>query len=98
MLIDPSGLDLTALRHAMSGRVSAPGDIDWNEARQAWNLLADQRPAAVAIPHSADDVIAVVAFARERACASPPRGRATTPTPTTRSPTRSSSRRRRCAA
>src|SRR3954464_11195125 len=66
MLIDTSGLDLTALRHAVSGRVSAPGDIDWNEARQAWNLLADQRPAAVATPHSADDVIAVVDFARER--------------------------------
>jgi FAD/FMN-containing dehydrogenase len=66
MLIDTSGLDLTALRDAMSGRVSAPGDIDWEEARQAWNLMADQRPAAVAIPHSADDVIAVVDFARAR--------------------------------
>src|SRR3954447_10380128 len=66
MLIDTSGLDLTALRNAMSSRISAPGDIDWEEARQAWNLLADQRPAAVATPHSADDVIAVVDFARER--------------------------------
>src|SRR3954447_18781965 len=66
MLIDTSGLDLTALRDAMSGRVSAPGDIDWEEARQAWNLMADQRPAAVAIPHSADDVLAVIDFARAR--------------------------------
>jgi FAD/FMN-containing dehydrogenase len=66
MLIDTSGLDLSALRGAMSGRVSAPGDIDWDEARQAWSLTADQRPAAVAIPHSADDVIAAVDFARER--------------------------------
>src|SRR3954466_371744 len=66
MLIDTSGLDLTALRNAMSGRLSAPGEMDWDEARQAWNLLADQRPAAVATPHSADDVIAIVDFARER--------------------------------
>ncbi len=50
----------------MSGRVSAPGDLDWDEARQAWNLAVDQRPAAVAIPHSADDVIAIVDFASER--------------------------------
>src|SRR3954464_11314215 len=42
MLIDTSGLALPALRDAMSGRVSAPGGIDWDEARQAWNLLADQ--------------------------------------------------------
>jgi FAD/FMN-containing dehydrogenase len=50
----------------MSGRVSAPGDIDWDEARQAWNVAVDQRPAAVAIPHSTDDVVAIVDFARER--------------------------------
>src|SRR3954453_7022127 len=66
MLIDTSGLDLTALRDAMSGRVSAPGGMAWDGPPQAWNLLADQRPAAVAIPHSTDDVIAVVDFARER--------------------------------
>jgi FAD/FMN-containing dehydrogenase len=50
----------------MEGRVSAPGDPDWDEARQAWNLAVDQRPAAVAIPESTDDVIAVVEFARDR--------------------------------
>jgi hypothetical protein len=66
LITDPPGIDPSSLRDRMSGRVSAPGDIDWNEARQAWNVAVDQRPAAVAIPHSADDVIAIVEFANER--------------------------------
>ena len=66
LITDPPGIDPSSLRDRMAGRVSAPGDIDWNEARQAWNLAVDQRPAAVAIPHSVDDVIAIVEFAHER--------------------------------
>jgi FAD/FMN-containing dehydrogenase len=37
----------------------------WDEARRAWNLAVDQHPAAVALPKSADDVVAAVNFARE---------------------------------
>ena len=66
LITDPPGIDPSALRDRMHGRVSAPGDLDWDEARQAWNLAVDQRPAAVAIPHSTDDVIAIVEFANER--------------------------------
>jgi FAD/FMN-containing dehydrogenase len=66
LITDPPGIDPSSLRDRMSGRVSAPGDLDWNEARQAWNLAVDQQPAAVAIPHSVDDVIAIVDFANER--------------------------------
>src|SRR5215218_10465573 len=66
LITDPPGIDLTSLRDRMDGRVSAPGDLDWDEARQAWNLAVDQRPAAVATPHSVDDVIAIVDFARDR--------------------------------
>jgi FAD/FMN-containing dehydrogenase len=66
LITDPPGIDPSSLRDRMSGRVSAPGDLDWDEARQAWNLAVDQRPAAVAIPHSADDVVAIVDFATER--------------------------------
>ena len=66
LITDPPGIDPSSLRDRMSGRVSAPGDLDWDEARQAWNLAVDQRPAAVAIPHSTDDVIAIVEFANER--------------------------------
>jgi FAD/FMN-containing dehydrogenase len=43
-----------------------PHDANWNEARLAWNLAADQRPAAVALPESAGDVSAVVRWARRR--------------------------------
>ena len=66
LITDPPGIDPSQLRDRMEGRVSAPGDPDWDEARQAWNLAVDQRPAAVAIPATADDVVAVVEFARER--------------------------------
>ena len=43
-----------------------PGDDGWDAARQAWNLTADQHPAAVAFPNDADDVAAAVKLARER--------------------------------
>src|SRR6188508_54489 len=41
-----------------------PGDAGWDEARRAWNLAVDQRPAAVALPETVDDVVAVVEHAR----------------------------------
>jgi FAD/FMN-containing dehydrogenase len=42
-----------------------PDDPGWDEARQAWNLVADQHPAAVAQVSGADDVASVVAFAAD---------------------------------
>jgi FAD/FMN-containing dehydrogenase len=47
------------------GRVSFPGDADWDAARAAWNLAVDQRPAAVFFPESTDDVAAAIRFARD---------------------------------
>jgi FAD/FMN-containing dehydrogenase len=41
-----------------------PGGVGWDAARRASNLAADQRPAAVALPRSVDDVIAAVDYAR----------------------------------
>ena len=58
------GLDLTPLRDRIEGDVVGPGDYAWDEARQAWNLSVDQRPAAVALPESPEDVMAIVAFAK----------------------------------
>jgi hypothetical protein len=49
----------------ISGRLATPSDSDWDEARQAWNLAADQRPVAVAFVEGADDVGAVLSFAAE---------------------------------
>ncbi len=44
----------------------SPGDPGWDVARQAFNLAADQRPALIAYPESAEDVVAVVNFARAK--------------------------------
>ena len=43
-----------------------PGEGGWDQARGAWNLVADQHPALVAHPETAGDVIAAVQFARRR--------------------------------
>jgi hypothetical protein len=48
---------------SIAGRVATPADSDWDAARAAWNLAADQRPVAVAFAESADDVARVVEFA-----------------------------------
>jgi hypothetical protein len=47
----------------IDGRVATAADSDWDAARAAWNLAADQRPEAVAFAESADDVAKVVRFA-----------------------------------
>src|SRR5688572_1281318 len=59
-------LDLASLRAAVGAPVVGPDDDGWDAARQAWNLTADLHPAAVAFADNADDVVAVVNFARER--------------------------------
>lgn len=41
------------------------GDEQWDSVRSAWNLVLDQRPAAVARPRDPDEVAAAVAYARE---------------------------------
>jgi hypothetical protein len=53
--------DFTEL--AIAGRLATPSDSDWDEARSAWNLAADQRPSAVAFVESAEDIAKTVAFA-----------------------------------
>jgi FAD/FMN-containing dehydrogenase len=55
--------DFTGL--AIAGRIATPTDADWDEARLAWNLVADQRPEAVAFVESAEDIAKVVSFAGE---------------------------------
>ncbi len=50
---------------AIAGRLATPDDADWDQARAAGNLAADQHPEAVAFVESADDVVATVRFAAE---------------------------------
>jgi FAD/FMN-containing dehydrogenase len=56
---------LQALRAGLKGAVYAPGDEGYDEARGAWNLNAEQRPALVVVAEGASDVIAAVRFAKE---------------------------------
>ena len=56
---------LDALQSRLSGRMAVPADPGWDDARAAWNLAADQHPAAVTFPETADDVVAAVRVARE---------------------------------
>jgi len=54
---------LARLDAALQGRAVGPDDAAWDEARTAWNLAVDQRPAVVAEARSVDDVQQVVRFA-----------------------------------
>ena len=69
-----TGLDVGPLRDLLDGDVVAPGDVDWDGARQAWNLAVDQNPAAVVLAESAADVAATVAFAKAHALRVAPQG------------------------
>jgi FAD/FMN-containing dehydrogenase len=57
----PDAADAAA---ALGDRAVTPGDAAWDDARQAWNLSVDQRPALVARPRSADDVADVLIHAK----------------------------------
>ena len=59
----PPRVDTRALRAEIKGGIVASDDPAWDAARQAWNLVADQRPALVVQPADADDVAATVRFA-----------------------------------
>jgi len=56
----------TSLDHSLDGKVVLPGDERFDDARRAWNLAVDQRPAAVAFPESAAEVAATVSWAASR--------------------------------
>jgi FAD/FMN-containing dehydrogenase len=56
---------IASLSEALTGPVSLPGDDGWDAARQAYNLVLDQQPAAIAFPASADDVQGIVRYAAE---------------------------------
>ena len=64
-ILDFTARDISALQSRMTGYAVAPDDPRFDEARMAWNLAVDQRPAAVAFPTDAADVQHIVAFARE---------------------------------
>jgi FAD/FMN-containing dehydrogenase len=63
-----------ALRADVTGQVFIPGDPGYDQARQAWVLTVDQRPAMVVEAASAADVAAAVRFARSHGLRIAPQG------------------------
>ena len=63
--VQTPALDLDALRAACPGGVVTPTDETWDAERVAFNITVDQQPAVVALPASAEEVAAVVAYARD---------------------------------
>src|ERR1700686_306684 len=51
---------------AFRGRLVAPEDADYEEARKVYNAMIDRRPALLAYPADAADAAAIVSFARDR--------------------------------
>src|SRR6476619_5685263 len=60
----PMSTTVDDLREQLVGDYVTPEDANWDEARMAWNLAVDQRPAAVAIPETVEDIVEVVRYAR----------------------------------
>lgn len=58
-----AGDALEKLRRETRGEVFAPGDGEYDSARQAWNLHVQQRPAVIVAAADVADVITAVRFA-----------------------------------
>jgi hypothetical protein len=74
MLNSQRALRPPALRDLIDGVVVGPADPEWDEARRPWNFAHDQLPALVAFPESAEDVVAIVRYARSNALRMAPQG------------------------
>ncbi len=54
---------LASLTESLAGSVVFPDHPEWDAAREAYNLTADQQPAAIAFPNDVSDVQAIVRYA-----------------------------------
>lgn len=64
--MDSSNLTVDSPIKGFSGKVIAPADAGYNEARSVWNAMIDKRPGLIARCENTDDVIAVVNHARDK--------------------------------
>lgn len=55
---------MASFRGSFGGEVLAPGDEGYDTARSVWNGDIDRRPALIARPTAAGQVVAAIAFAR----------------------------------
>jgi len=57
-------IEALGLATRLKGDLVRPGDDDWDAERQVFNLVLDQRPAAIVLAESTLDVVHAVRFAR----------------------------------
>jgi FAD/FMN-containing dehydrogenase len=57
---------LRSLSEAIRGELLVPGDDGYDHARRVFNGMVDRRPAAIVRVRGTSDVIAAIAFARQR--------------------------------
>jgi len=61
----PASISIPRLRAAFNGRVIAPNDAGYDQARTVFSGSIDRRPAAIVRPADTTEVACVVALARE---------------------------------
>ena len=61
----PTQTVLASLQARIHGAVITPEDVRYDDARKAWNLSVQQRPALIVVADSAADIVEAVRFARE---------------------------------
>jgi len=65
-MADLSGELVEEWRARLRGKALLPGEAGYDEARTIWNAMIDRRPALIVKAAGAADVMATVAFARDR--------------------------------
>src|SRR5437016_13548198 len=58
---------IARIKGTIKGRVLAPDDPNYDQARQIWNAMIDRRPAVIVQPADAADVGPAIQFARANA-------------------------------
>jgi FAD/FMN-containing dehydrogenase len=54
--------------------VVVPGQADYDQARQAWNLAVDERPGVVVVADAASDIVTAIRYARAHGMRIAPQG------------------------
>ena len=58
-----STIDVRELRTRLRGRIVMAGEAGWDRERAQWNVPLDERPLALALPETPQDVTQLLDFA-----------------------------------